>query len=173
MSWAYLFTCSYNLVYHHQPPLSSVLDLPFCRIYDFFFYLNFRDFHGPLRFVPSLCVEYIAEVEITNKDHSKFGYGSLSSVHMKRSPLFSPALFLFKLRSVHSSWQSHKEPECKVQLIYLLRLLFKTVDVEGLLCQFLFLWLINQLFICFNCKPVSDTNLALSSSWKSCKWTEC
>lgn len=66
-----------------------------------------------------------------------------------------------------------KEPECKVHLIYLLRLLFKTVDVEGLLCQFLFLWLMNQLFICFNCKPVSCTNLALSSSWKRYKWIEC
>lgn len=59
-------------------------------------------------------------------------------IYMKRSLLFSPAL--------------------------LLRLLFNTVEVDGLLCQFLFLWLINQLFICFNCKPVSCTNLALSSS---------
>ncbi|KAI8570538.1 hypothetical protein RHMOL_Rhmol01G0042100 [Rhododendron molle] len=38
------------------------------------------------------------------------------------------------------------------------------VEDEGLLCQFLFLWLMNQLLICFNCKPVSCTNLALSSS---------
>lgn len=55
---------------------------------------------------------------------------------------------------------------------YLLRLLFVTVEDDGLLCQFLFLWLMNQLLICFSCKPVSCTNLALSSSWKNMttKW---
>lgn len=60
------------------------------------------------------------------------------SIYMKRSPLASPAL--------------------------LLRLVFGVVEEDGLLCQFLFLWLMNQLLICFNCKPVSCTNLALSSS---------
>ena len=50
---------------------------------------------------------------------------------------------------------------------YRLRLLLESVDdVEELLFQFLFLWLINQLLICFNCKPVSSTSLALSSSYK-------
>lgn len=49
---------------------------------------------------------------------------------------------------------------------YLFRLLFG-VDDEGLLCQFLFRWLMNQLLICFSCKPVSCTSLALSSSWQS------
>ena len=50
---------------------------------------------------------------------------------------------------------------------YRLRLLLERVDdVEELLFQFLFLWLINQLLICFNCKPVSSTSLALSSSYK-------
>lgn len=47
---------------------------------------------------------------------------------------------------------------------HLLRLLFETDDDEELLCQFLFLWLMNQLFICFNCKPVSCTSFTLSSS---------
>lgn len=38
------------------------------------------------------------------------------------------------------------------------------VDVWELLCQFLFLWLMNQLLICFSCRPVSSTSFALSSS---------
>lgn len=38
---------------------------------------------------------------------------------------------------------------------YLLRLVFKAAEDEELLCQFLFLWLMNQLFICFSCNPVS------------------
>jgi hypothetical protein len=38
------------------------------------------------------------------------------------------------------------------------------VEEDGLLCQFLFLWLMNQLLICFSCSPVSWTSRALSSS---------
>ena len=41
------------------------------------------------------------------------------------------------------------------------------VDVWELLCQFLFLWLMNQLLICFSCRPVSSTSFALSSSCTS------
>ena len=53
-------------------------------------------------------------------------------------------------------------------LFYRLRLFLEGVDdVEELLFQFLFLWLINQLLICFSCKPVSWTSFALSSSYNS------
>lgn len=50
--------------------------------------------------------------------------------------------------------------------LYLFLLLFDVLDEVGLLCQFLFLWLMNQLFICLNCNPVSCTSLALSSSYE-------
>mgnify|MGYP007105615508 CR=1 FL=1 len=64
---------------------------------------------------------------------------------------------------------------CLLFLSYLLRLDLRTEDDDGLLCQFLFLWLMNQLLICFNCNPVSWTSLAFSSSWseytlKSIPW---
>lgn len=87
--------------------------------------------------------------------------------HAKQSLLLSPALFHYRNKI---GWNPQEYNVMKLQHVlqweYLLRLLFETLEVEGLLCQFLFLWLMNQLFICFNCKPVSWTNLALSSSWE-------
>lgn len=50
---------------------------------------------------------------------------------------------------------------------YLLRFDFKEVTDWELLCQLRFLWLMNQLLICFSCKPVSSTSFALSSSCMS------
>lgn len=47
---------------------------------------------------------------------------------------------------------------------YLLRLDFRDVTDCELLCQLRFLWLMNQLLICFSCNPVSSTSFALSSS---------
>lgn len=87
--------------------------------------------------------------------------------HAKQSLLLSPALFHYRNKI---GWNPQEYNVMKLQHVlqweYLLRLLFETLEVEGLLCQFLFLWLMNQLFICFNSKPVSWTNLALSSSWE-------
>lgn len=59
--------------------------------------------------------------------------------------------------------------------LYLLRFDFKAVTDWELLCQLRFLWLMNQLLICFSCNPVSSTSFALSSSCKNASntWTIC
>lgn len=82
--------------------------------------------------------------------------------------------WLFQFRADSCKFKAIKGVHFNIWIyVYLLRLLFNAVEVEALLCQFLFLWLINQLLICFNCKPVSCTNLALSSSckaWQGLRW---
>jgi len=59
--------------------------------------------------------------------------------------------------------------QVETKSLYLLRLDFREVTDWELLCQFRFLWLMNQLLICFSCNPVSSTSFALSSSWKKNK----
>lgn len=76
---------------------------------------------------------------------------------------------VWKIRFMIEFWSDSKrifETRKTREISHLLRFVLEPVEDEGLVCQFLFLWLMNQLFICFNWSPVSWTNLALSSSWK-------
>lgn len=89
------------LVYHH-PPSSSVLALfSFCRIYDFFTW-NPGDFLEALLY----CMSNTSLVW-KHQYNIIFKFGSWSFFHFytKRSLLFSPALLLFKLWLVQSSWE--------------------------------------------------------------------